>query len=136
MKWHEQDPVSQKEIDRNNAIFSIQRNRNPFIDHPEYVGFIWGDSQGVACDNITDIAEVLTEELSIQVSPNPASDIVQISSNRLLSTIKIYNNTGNLILQTEAKNEIDISKIVDGIYFIQFVSTDNQIINVQKLIVL
>jgi endonuclease I len=40
-EWHTDDPVSQKEIDRNNAIFDIQQNRNPFIDHPEYVYEIW-----------------------------------------------------------------------------------------------
>ena len=41
-KWHKADPVSQKEIDRNNTIFAIQHNRNPFIDHPEFVEMIWG----------------------------------------------------------------------------------------------
>lgn len=40
--WHIADPVSPKEIDRNNAIFTFQDNRNPFIDHPEYVYAIWG----------------------------------------------------------------------------------------------
>ncbi|PLX22626.1 MAG: hypothetical protein C0599_05920 [Salinivirgaceae bacterium] len=43
LKWHNQDPVSQKEIDRNNEIYDIQNNRNPFIDHPEYAEAIWGD---------------------------------------------------------------------------------------------
>ena len=42
LDWHEQDPVSQKEIDRNNDVYGIQGNRNPFIDHPEYVPRIWG----------------------------------------------------------------------------------------------
>ena len=42
-KWHQIDPVSQKEIDRNNTIFAIQHNRNPFIDHPELVELIWGN---------------------------------------------------------------------------------------------
>ena len=40
-RWHLQDPVSQKEIDRNEAVYTIQNNRNPFIDHPEYVALIW-----------------------------------------------------------------------------------------------
>ena len=40
-KWDAQDPVSQKEIDRNNAVYKHQKNRNPFIDHPEYVSMIW-----------------------------------------------------------------------------------------------
>ena len=42
-RWHAQDPVSQKEIDRNNAAYSYQGNRNPFIDHPELVSEIWGN---------------------------------------------------------------------------------------------
>lgn len=45
LKWHRQDPVSQKEIDRNNAVYEFQHNRNPFIDNPELVEYIWGNSQ-------------------------------------------------------------------------------------------
>ncbi len=44
MAWHSLDPVSQKEIDRNNAGYGFQGNRNPFVDHPEYVDQIWGSS--------------------------------------------------------------------------------------------
>ena len=44
LKWHRQDPVSQKEIDRNNAVYSFQGNRNPFIAYPNMVEYIWGDS--------------------------------------------------------------------------------------------
>ena len=43
LSWHSQDPVSQKEIDRNNAAFNFQNNRNPFVDHPELVNNIWGN---------------------------------------------------------------------------------------------
>ena len=39
--WHNQDPVSSREIARNNAIYTSQNNRNPYIDHPEYVQKIW-----------------------------------------------------------------------------------------------
>ena len=42
LSWHTLDPVSQKEIDRNNAVYGIQGNRNPYIDHPEYVSYVWG----------------------------------------------------------------------------------------------
>lgn len=41
LDWHHQDPVSTKETNRNNEIYTIQGNRNPFIDHPEYVDCIW-----------------------------------------------------------------------------------------------
>ncbi len=45
LKWTRQDPVSQKEINRNDAIYQYQHNRNPFIDHPEMAEHIWGDKQ-------------------------------------------------------------------------------------------
>lgn len=41
LRWHANDPVSQKEIDRNEAAYLHQGNRNPFVDHPEYVERIW-----------------------------------------------------------------------------------------------
>ena len=42
LKWHRQDPVSDKEIKRNDAVYAKQHNRNPFIDYPELVEKIWG----------------------------------------------------------------------------------------------
>ncbi|NHN24299.1 T9SS type A sorting domain-containing protein [Flavobacterium jejuense] len=42
LAWHAQDPVSAREIERNNAIYARQGNRNPFIDNPNYVNVIWG----------------------------------------------------------------------------------------------
>ena len=44
LTWSAQDPVSASEIARNNAIYARQGNRNPFIDHPEYVNQIWSTS--------------------------------------------------------------------------------------------
>lgn len=44
LQWHENDPVSQEEIDRNNGVFGYQGNRNPFIDEPTWVASIWGNS--------------------------------------------------------------------------------------------
>ncbi|MDE5607831.1 MAG: endonuclease [Muribaculaceae bacterium] len=46
LKWHRQDPVSKKETDRNDAVYAHQHNRNPFIDYPELVEYIWGNKNG------------------------------------------------------------------------------------------
>ena len=43
LSWHANDPVSQKEINRNEAAYTYQGNRNPFVDHPELVNSIWGN---------------------------------------------------------------------------------------------
>ena len=53
MEWHRADPVSAKEIARNEAVYSSkdgnidygQGNRNPFVDHPELAEYIWGTKQ-------------------------------------------------------------------------------------------
>jgi len=64
-EWHLSDPVSQKEIDRNNAVYQIQQNRNPYIDHPEYVAQIWGGTTGFSQPELNN---------DIVVYPVPAVD--------------------------------------------------------------
>ena len=48
LKWAKEDPVSQKEIDRNNAVYGCQQNRNPYVDYPGLEQYVWGDSTDVA----------------------------------------------------------------------------------------
>lgn len=42
LAWHNLDPVSPAEIGRNNASYTYQGNRNPYIDNPNYVNLVWG----------------------------------------------------------------------------------------------
>ncbi|MFD2561359.1 endonuclease [Aquimarina rubra] len=67
--WHLLDPVSQRELDRNDAIFARQNNRNPFIDHPEYVQMIW---------NVTVDTEAPTVPTNLMVS-NETSNSIDVS---------------------------------------------------------
>ena len=67
LKWHRQDPVSEKETRRNDSVFVLQGNRNPFIDYPELVEKIWGDDTlawGVTAPEPTDT-----------VNPNPTDTL-------------------------------------------------------------
>lgn len=43
LKWHRQDPVSDKERKRNDVVYGRQHNRNPYIDHPELAEHVWGN---------------------------------------------------------------------------------------------
>lgn len=68
LKWHRQDPVSDKEIARNEAVYKHQKNRNPFIDHPELVEYVWG--------NKTDAAWTLNASADPEITlPAPNSTI-------------------------------------------------------------
>ena len=48
LAWHRNDPVSTLEMTRNDAVYGIQHNRNPFVDNPDLVEYIWGNMQGQA----------------------------------------------------------------------------------------
>lgn len=50
LRWAQEDPVSQKEIDRNNAVYKIQGNRNPYIDYPGLEQYVWGSKTSTAFD--------------------------------------------------------------------------------------
>jgi endonuclease I len=48
LHWAEEDPVSKKEIDRNNAVYNIQGNRNPYVDYPGLEQYVWGNMKDMA----------------------------------------------------------------------------------------
>ncbi|KAF2333659.1 endonuclease [Flavobacterium ginsenosidimutans] len=82
LAWHAQDPVSAREIARNNAIYTRQNNRNPFIDHPEYVNQIWGgtssgDTQAPTAP--TSLASTAKTATSISLSWTASTDNVAVT---------------------------------------------------------
>lgn len=70
LTWNIQDPVSPTEVSRNNAAYVYQKNRNPYIDHPEYVALIWG---APVVDN-----QAPTAATNL-VASNPTSNSVSLS---------------------------------------------------------
>jgi len=70
LKWHRNDPVSQKEIDRNNAAYVIQHNRNPFIDHPEFAECIFADNCGFTFTSIPVTTAMATVEYTYNITYN------------------------------------------------------------------
>ncbi|MFW5767775.1 MAG: endonuclease, partial [Bacteroidota bacterium] len=124
MTWHENDPVSQKEQDRNNAIYHWQGNRNPFVDRPEFVEHIWGDGP-----NESGLNEFAHELI---VSPNPADDVLNL---RFGSTCKgdrelvLYDICGKPALNrksSETTVTLDVEALPAGMYFLQIESIDHQ----------
>lgn len=93
LAWNAQDPVSAREIARNNAIYTRQNNRNPYIDHPEYVQAIWGSASGdtQAPTTPANLAVTTKTATSVSLSWTASTDNVGVTG---------YNVYMNSVLKT------------------------------------
>lgn len=82
LKWAAQDPVSDKEKQRNEAVYEIQGNRNPYIDFPGLEQYVWGT--------------FTNEAFSVDHYRNPAdiSEIITPKATRDESTLSTYDLSG------------------------------------------
>lgn len=123
LQWHYNDPVSQKEIDRCNAVYNIQENRNPFIDRSEFVARIWDPE-----NSIDDIA--LDEIMNIYVSNH--GNLLQL--NALNQTkeeydLQLFNIAGQMIHQEQMRDQnhaMIINNTLKGCYILQLQNTSTQ----------
>ncbi len=123
LRWNLQDPPDAFEINRNNVIYFYQHNRNPFIDHPEWITSIWGDPPtGIPKEYI------ITGYSLDQNFPNPFNPETIISWQLPVScyvTLKIYDILGREVStlvnqELEAGNHrinFDARNLTSGIYF-------------------
>ena len=127
LEWHELDPVDDFELNRNDVIYSYQGNRNPFIDHPELVDFLWGDEQQTPWNSsLSNPTELVDRELFV---PNPIqTSYIDISPNLNPNVIQIYNTQGKRINQSPGTFKRLKMPTVSGIYFLRFVF-DQTIVN-------
>lgn len=128
LEWHENDPVSQREIAINNRIYQHQGNRNPYIDEPSFVASVWG----------TSASTVDFEPIYVSLYPNPARDNkVNITTDREVEEIKLINLNGQIIqkiVRPTAQNDTyTIDNIPQGFYILNM-NIGNQTIT-KKVIV-
>lgn len=124
LKWHREDPVSQKEIDRCNAVYNLQDNRNPFIDHPIFADKIWDQYYSIA-ENETYINafQVFTskEELHINLLDNSYYEAFEV---------KIYTLRGQMVLTSTIaglNNSLSLNNLrSNGCYIVQLIGSDSQ----------
>ncbi len=115
LKWHEADTVDSFERNRNEVVYSYQGNRNPFIDHPEWVNQIWGSDT-----SLTTIPTETTAQLTLY--PNPAGEQFFVNTDVNIQSLSIFNTMGVLISRysdEEWTQGIDISRLTPGSYVVQ-----------------
>jgi len=114
LQWHNNDPVSQKELDRNDAVQNIQGNRNPFIDYPQFAACIWANGNCTAL-NLPDY-----NKLSISLIPNPVDEqlTLHFGVQNKLEQIKMFNSLGKMVGQSN-HSTIDTHDLSAGLYFLE-----------------
>ena len=130
--WHTNDPVSAKEIAINNRVYQHQGNRNPYIDHPEYVCQIWPTQ----CATLSTQNIVSLENISVY--PNPTNENrINIESKIALDEIQLINLNGQLIQVIQkpefTNNTYSLENLPQGFYLLRL-SSENQSIT-KKIIV-
>jgi hypothetical protein len=115
--WHNNDPVSQKEIDRNEAVFLLQGNRNPFIDYPQFADCIWGTSDCIAL-----AVKENDWESSFTLFPNPTNNNLAVSTaiNNNIYSYSIIDLVGKQIINNHSfAINIPTDKLAKGNYILQ-----------------
>jgi endonuclease I len=106
MEWHRADPVSSKETNRNNAVYKLQNNRNPFIDHPLLAEYLWGKFVGESWDGTSDEPET-NSPLIFEYYPENQTVFVQLKK-PADAIFAIYSLSGEL----KQNGNVDGSSII------------------------
>lgn len=115
LEWHEQDPPDAFEINRNEVVYSYQGNRNPFIDHPEFVANIWDPTASVEEERVMDVG----------FYPNPVVGMLHVNlvSYSAQYRLDIVNMMGekikSLAVSGNGSSQVDCSTFPAGLYLIR-----------------
>jgi endonuclease I len=133
IQWHFDDPVDDFEINRNEVIFGFQQNRNPFIDHPNLVNFLWGENIGQSWNENLSVNNVNLDE-DLIIFPNPSNGILNFTEELQNEKIEIFSLTGQKVFGREATNINSLKlNLNSGIYLLK-VSNNHRVIN-SKIII-
>lgn len=125
LQWHESDPVDQAEIDRNEGIYAYQGNRNPFVNHPEWVTAIYGSVSNpqVATPVISPASGSFVNSLEVTISclTNGASIYYTSDNSTPTTSSTLYENPftiteTSIIKAIAVKADFDDSEFASASY--------------------
>ena len=127
IEWHMNDPVDEREIQRNERIEDYQGNRNPYIDHPDAVLAAWSN-EPITNSIKTDLNNM------IELFPNPTKNELQVSFTFAVSNarIDVYNAEGQLMLSnfidSAVNHSISTAQLNNGIYYLRVTNAQHTLI--------
>ena len=133
IQWHFDDPVDDFEINRNEVIFGFQQNRNPFIDHPNLVNFLWGENIGQSWNENLSVNNFNLDE-DLIIFPNPSNGVLNFTNTIQNGKIEIISLTGQKILEKNVANMNSFRLDIDsGVYLLKI--SNNKRVNKFKIII-
>ncbi len=135
MKWARNDAVSEKETLRNDAVYKVQKNRNPFVDHPELAEYIWGNKKGQAWYSSSSTAIRTSTIAGLEIYPNPAKDFVTITAEADEICYTIVSLSGQIFAQGNITSgqTISLESLQTGAYLLKITADGRQ--QVEKLLI-
>jgi len=123
--WNKRDTVDSFERHRNDVVYSYQHNRNPFIDHPEFVNRIWG-SDSIVSGIVNPQAQL------ISIYPNPASGILHFNHAENMTKV-LFTHEGSMLRQSTSSS-MDLHDLSSGMYMVVFKDREGRIVRRMKVV--
>jgi len=133
IQWNQMDPPDDFEMNRNNVVYTWQRNRNPFIDYPDLIDYLWGDHAGETWHQ-PDMSVQNQDSAKCRIYPNPAKHQLYVDGIDGKGEIQIFTMDGRQVLHQSISGDAQLDiDLASGIYLVKITSDDSSI--AQKLIV-
>ncbi|HUH29107.1 endonuclease [Gelidibacter sp.] len=125
LEWHRNDPPDDFEMNRNNIIYTWQINRNPFIDQPELLEYIWGNRGGQIWNQALSLKD--DKVLHLRVHPIPTRDRLYISGINNDTLIEVFSLDSRKVMQHRTTEDVSLNLSFDfdlssGIYLMRLES--------------
>jgi hypothetical protein len=132
LSWNALDPADDFEMNRNNVVYNWQMNRNPFIDNPTLVNYVFGNLNNTTWNSALSINNF--DKKSPTIYPNPAKNHIVISGIEQSSELEILTLSGVKINSFMVSNEMQLDlNLAAGIYLVKI--TSNHLSTTKKLII-
>jgi len=131
LDWHRNDPPDDFEMNRNNIVYNWQKNRNPFIDQPDMIEYIWGNRIGETWTQVLSVTD--KTELKVALYPNPTTGRIYMYGLDAVADVEVYSLDGKLLKQAQSVETFIDLEVASGIYLLKLKSENRAVI--KKIIV-